>query len=256
MRYLPFFPALTIFLLASGCTKPEPDELIEPGPTQVMFSDRVTDLGGQPVEGVVLSLWTSNSNYQTETDGNGKYHLILEEDLFPRSGEIAMTLYKSGYEVQPLIYATPLTTGTTYRSGGPALASCQSCLEVTTPWGDAYELFHLGDGSYQGSANSQFQKGTDSEWGIEFAFFTASAQPLEIAFMAKGIQFSCNANTINLNGATGSIDPSPEDGSYQQYRFTGHSQAGENSVTLITSTTCNGTDRDDWEFVGFTVKGL
>ena len=239
--------------LLPSCEKPEPEPIaIQVGEDQVLFSEAFTDQNGEPVEGATLSLWANNQQYLEVTDANGAYSLLLDQDEFPLEGQIALSLYKAGYRILPLVYAAPLEGGRTYGAISTILQQCATCLPVTTSYGTAHELFHVGDDSYNGSANSQFQKSTDAVEGIAFDFRATGSGPIRVSFYAKGVQGSCTENVIRLNDTSFEMDPSPENGDYTFYSFSFDPASGPQTVQLIIAA-CT-FDRDDWEFIGFTVE--
>ena len=257
-----YFPLLAIYVaLLTGCPDSEEVSMIPPEPTQseVMFNDVVTTELGDPLADVLLTVWADNERLTTVTDEAGEYRLIVGVDRFPTAGEIAMTFYKPGYAVRPVRYAAPLTGGVTYVTNVSSLRDCSGCYELSTAWmGDAFGLWHVGDDSYRGPSNSQFQKASDSDTGIRFEFTSAVTQPVRISFLGKGLDgdhATCNNNLLRINGGDVEIRDSPTDGSYGAYRFQAVAQQGSNVLDILTAT-CAGGDLDDWEFIGLTVEAL
>ena len=254
MKALYYPLSLITFVVINSCTKPEPDTpIIEPDASEVLFSETIVDESGAAVKGATLALWTGNQRYATTTDGRGTYNLLVDAEEFPRQGQIALSLYHPEHYLLPLVYSAPLSGGTTYRAEGSVLQSCAGCLNVSTPAGFAYELFHLGDDSYTGSVNSQFQKSTDAVEGMDFTFVATGSGTLKVSFYAKGVQDLCTDNTIALGGSHYELSPSPGNGDYQKYIFKFAPVDGPQTLRITTGRNCSG-DRDDWEFIGLTVE--
>ncbi len=115
------------------------------------------------------------------------------------------------------------------------------------------QLHHLGDDSYTGSVNSQFQLSTEgSRYGKSFIVDAGqldSSQAI-LRITSKGAQ---NSNKIALNGQNiGSLCCSPEDGSFGTLEWTFDAKIlkeGANSFTINSvSSGQSGTDIDDFEF--------
>lgn len=75
------------------------------------------------------------------------------------------------------------------------------------------ELIHLGDDSFTGSTNSQFQKGSDSENGVLFRFDPIHSSQFRVIFFAKGVQ--CEDNAVIFGNKVNKLTMSPENGDYQ-----------------------------------------
>ena len=255
MKAHTLLPCLLATVVFSSCLTPEPDTpAIQPAEYEVLFSETIVDESGAGVEGATLALWTGNQRYTAVTDGNGTYNLLVEAAEFPETGQVALSLYHPEHYLLPLVYSAPLLGGTTYRAKGSVLKSCAGCLSVFTSLGVPHELFHVGDDSYNGSANSQFQKATDAVEGMEFSFVGTGSGPVKVTFYAKGVQGSCTNNTVALNGSYYEMDPSPDNGDYRSYAFRFDPVSGPQTLRITTAANCSNTDRDDWEFIGLTVE--
>jgi hypothetical protein len=112
------------------------------------------------------------------------------------------------------------------------------------------KVHHLGDDSYSGSANSQFQKNAE---GTEFvqSFVIGNAHynnyaKATLSFKAKGIQY--NDNKLFINDKSYVLEESPSDGSYGNYSIDINKteyQEGDNEIKLESG---YGGDYDDFEF--------
>ena len=114
------------------------------------------------------------------------------------------------------------------------------------------QLHHLGDGHYDGSINSEFQRAGAE--GTEFSkiFFIDDFQynnfrRAKVTFEAKGVQ-NYNDQLI-INNYRTSLQSSPDDGSYGTQSFTidkSEYHPGENEIKITSGYT---TDFDDFEFI-------
>jgi len=112
------------------------------------------------------------------------------------------------------------------------------------------KVHHLGDDSYSGSVNSQFQKKTE---GTSFSksFDISSAQynnygKATLKFKAKGIQ---SGGQLLVNSERYNLSSSPSDGSYTTYTIELEKidyKQGNNSLQVISKS--SGSDYDDFEF--------
>jgi len=213
-----------------------------------------------------ISLWADGRRYRTNADANGEYSLEVPLDALPRSGQISMSVYKPGYRVVTALYSAPLQEGTTYTlSDTNRMQTCADC--VSFDFSSSHQLWHIGDDSFSGSVNSQFQKRSDTSDRLVFPFIVpADKTQLKVSFWAKGVQSSDTGNLpsqiwlsddVNLLG-TFDIYDSPESGAYRyyEYDFTIPSSS-EFYLGMIAGTaqSQNG-DIDDWEFNGLNIEAF
>jgi len=127
-------------------------------------------------------------------------------------------------------------------------------------------LHHLGDGSFSGSVNSQFQRSTEgTSYSVSFELnsnqLTSSAYKLYIT--AKGLDFQ---NFVKMNGATiGFLSSSPFDGPFDIDSISDGSfdtetiavsmfNLQESNTLQISSVQNVDTDYDDFEFTNVLLK--
>ena len=127
---------------------------------------------------------------------------------------------------------------------------CPNCIRLTNS--RAHELIHLGDDSFGGSINSQFQKSSDSDIGVRINFVAPASGRFRVFFEAKGVQCP---NTIYYGNKYYTLDSSPSNGGFRSYSFIFDADPNVDSIEIYTSV-CSGTDKDDWEFIGLYIEAI
>ena len=185
----------------------------------------------------------------TTTDVDGNFALVAEESLLPDSFAIVVVL--DGFK--PAAAAL-------VNDGEVINVDTISLEELTASFikiEDVPTVHHLGDDSFSGSVNSQFQRSTEGPTLVRNFNATEdliSTTTLELIWIAKGIQ---SANTISINGAqVGSTPDTNTDGSFSVQSITldvaGVLVVGSNTITIgsvATGIVGAGADIDDFEFV-------
>lgn len=199
-----------------------------------------------------------STSYTTQTDGNGKCELDMPAADVAGVKYPAASVTKTGYEPQTIL-CNSLKAGETC-SQEVYLIPLASNMSIPVG-GDT--VMHLGDGLFEGSVNSQFQKASD---GTELVFPIADwAEKVKIPGVttatvyvdAKGWQSDICNNVIELSGDAGTQTlrggVSPAEGYWaggRQVPFVfSVAKVGTAKASLrITSGTCNdSTDMDDFE---------
>ena len=254
MKYtFKLFALIGISILMLSCSKDE----LKPG--IVRFSDIITDDSGNRLKGVEVVLWINDTRYSSTTDKRGKFIIDIEIGEFPSSGYIAMSIFENLFRPKTVTYLLPIQEGSYALGGNNRLESCPTCIQIDSE--RSHELWHLGDDSYGGAVNSQFQKNTDGT-GINFQLGSSEDyQNIRVSFYAKGVQINgCSTNTriisvSDLRARQQTLSPSNDDGSYSLQSFTFGNQPPVREISLI-SGDCSFPDFDDWEFTGLFVEGL
>ena len=214
-----------------------------------IVTDSSTD---EAVVGAQISLdlinTTSDTNpvVLTTTDALGVFSLVAEDSLIPDSFVVVITA--DGF--RPV--AQPLTnTGENIASPGITLIAQTDNFVVIEPMPSVH---HLGDNSFSGSANSQFQRTTEGP-SLVRSFNISSEQlgqdEIILNWVAKGIQ---HPNRIIINGSDVAVtDDTNVDGSYTVQSITlsvaGVLVEGANTLTVESIPTQFANDIDDFEFV-------
>ena len=205
-----------------------------------------------PLAGAQVSLELVNTSSDTnpvvltETDAEGGFALVAAQDLIPESFVIVIT----ADDFQPI--AIPLTNVNEFITAGEIALTAISDnfvgIEVLP------SVHHLGDDSFTGSENSQFQRNTEGSQLVR-SFNLSSEQALSetlfFNWVAKGIQIP---NTLSINGSfVASSQNTNSDGSYSLQslllRTSGILLEGANVLTIESQSTNVGNDIDDFEFV-------
>ena len=218
-------------------------------------ADSVT---GGTVAGATVSYQAGTTEFTTQTNGDGSCRLDLPAAEVAGVAYPAATVTKDGFEPQTIL--CPTLQGGSACSQDVQLIPLASNISIPVG-GD--KLMHLGDGVFDGSVNSQFQKATD---GVELVFRIADwAEQVKVTGItkatvyldAKGWQSDVCSNLIALSGDVGLVTlpggVSPAVGYWgggRQVPFEfAVAQVGTQSAELrITAGACIGTtDVDDFE---------
>jgi len=228
---------------------------------QVQFRSRLTSSDGSSISGARVAIWANDRLYRDTSDSDGFYTILAPLREFPTSGFISLSVYGEGFRPAAATYGTPLNGGERYTIGGGtrALERCPDCLTITNDSsGRAHGLWHLGDDSFTGSQNSQFQKSSDSRTGLVFQFNEPfNASQITVTFIAKGINAESCSSVINYASNSDLLDQrilqsSPVDGSYRIQRYV-FSASGGTGIGIIPGQ-CNNSDIDDFEFTRITIE--
>lgn len=246
-------------LFVYACKDSEFEDSLYPDQDVVTFKDIVLE-NNQPVPGAVVSIYANGKRYVDITDAHGEYDLVVPADSLLVDGFMSLSIALGTYKPLNVTYQAPLTANAVYDSKNVAkgMTKCAGCLNVANE--NFSELYHLGDDSFSGSINSQFQKVSD---GIEvsFNFTNSTSSKLKFNFEAKGIQTNIDPSVtptrIVFAGVEYPLDMSPDDGSYAAYSVVVNNDPAVDTVFFRTSSPrpIDG-DVDDWEFTSFYIEGL
>lgn len=212
----------------------------------------VDDKTGQPVAGAQVYFVANGQTFSTLTNSSGRFSLEFETANIPTN--VAYWVAKTGYI--PLARNLKLT-GTSADAGTLRLEPLDAgtILVEVIP-----DLHHLGDNSYGGTPNSQFQK-ANTEGTVFTRNFTVSAMQRGatgalLTLAAKGLE--CPNQLLVNQALIGYLDSSPPDGSFGTITFqvpTTTYVSGANTLS-IRSIPCSGSDSDDFEFTNVVIRFL
>ncbi|MEM7738958.1 MAG: hypothetical protein AAF267_24615 [Deinococcota bacterium] len=234
-----------VFCLALvGCTPSEIVSTIINELDVVEITGIVETRSGEPIENVTVRAPLGDRIFQDETDSVGSFTLLLPNDELPRN--FLLLFYKEGF----------VPVGKNYSRSGSRRLEVNVDIEETRPnqvFADGFlNLVHLGDDSYSGSINSQFQKRTD---GLTHTTFfdipleLMSYQSVTLSILAKGLQVE---NELIINDTlVAYLDSSAETGAFTRVIFEPFEtqallRSGRNTLR-INSVFAGGT-YDDFEF--------
>jgi len=225
-----------------------------------IISGTVSDIvSGSKIAEAQISLELVNSESQNDaivqstTDEQGEFALAVPNDLLPDSFVLVVT--SEGYRPEVVIY----------NNNDSTLISTE--IELTAESADFVQIeanpnvHHLGDNSFSGSANSQFQRSAEGVTLLRnFNVTAAQADSTEIMlrWVAKGIQ---QENTVVINGQQLAVSPDTEvDGSFTAQSIPlaveGILVEGSNTIEINSNLKVSNNDYDDFEFVFIGLTGL
>jgi hypothetical protein len=208
------------------------------------FTGRVIDSSSNPLSSAVITLTLPEENITTTTDENGNYSFKVEGTI---PSTIALTASLTSYSNSAVnIYTTDKNE---FSNNFVLSEGSSNVIEIDNA------LHHLGDDTYSGNVNSQFQAITEGieyikEFEVDNLFLQNGQVTLEL--FVKGSQDSTNEgfpNTISLNDVVvGSLGDSPVDGSFEKISVNfpiSYLNEGSNSIKIIS---VEGNTYDDFEF--------
>jgi len=212
------------------------------------------DTAGKPVSGATAKIVSNSKVFSVLSDSTGYYDLVIPSaDAYYLPDMFTYSVSKTGYV--PLSYKGAKNT-TNYNDTTPMV-----------PIDNTYVVFeieplthHLGDSSYSGTQNSQFQYA--SAEGLTFSkTFTLTSQPTQypyayVTLLHKGINSVCQ-NTIGINLTTSVLPSSDANGGYSELNLklpTSGFKANQSNTLAIKSGACTSTDHDDFEFQNVIIK--
>ena len=180
------------------------------------------------------------------TDALGNYSIKVDKENFKNSSDVTYLIYayKEGYV--PSTKTLKMTDSDSYSLDfviNPIKVN-EVVLEIEP------KVHHLGDDSYSGSVNSQFQKKTEGtsfnkSFNISLTQYSNYGKAT-LKFEAKGIQ---TGGKLVINSESYNLSSSPSNGSYMTYNIElekSNYKQGSNSLQVISKS--SGSDYDDFEF--------
>lgn len=215
---------------------------------------------GAPISGALVraeliqSAFAREGVVQTRSLPSGLYRIALDLDSLPAT--FALTVSAPGYVPAPLLLRRSDLdpSGSSERDMELEPASLTVVAIEPEPL-----LHHLGDGTFEGAINSQFQR--QAEGVIFQRFFSLSQQQassarFEISFIAKGVDAA--GSTFVLNEQSIAIPATDNEGSFSTVSFEGDTsqylQAGSNVFTIAAGFVAQISDYDDFEFVNPVIR--
>ncbi|MEM0982769.1 MAG: carboxypeptidase regulatory-like domain-containing protein [Planctomycetota bacterium] len=221
-------------------------EYVEPIDARLRLSGLVRDEDtGEPIEGATIKIDLQGTDLVVATDAAGEFALTADD--IPST--VALTASHPGYVPgAESLDERDLEDGAYVEMLLSALDPYDIALESTP------EVHHLGDDSFSGRVNSQFQRETEGvSIGLPFVLGDEQAGPeilsAELSVLMKGTQ---SENRVELNGRViGESRPSPSDGSFREQRFRVPVDLLLEGGNLLRfrSARASRSDRDDFEFV-------
>lgn len=225
------------------------------------FQGTIKDVSGVVIQGAeVFVPFGQRQAWGGTTDSKGHYEFDARAADFAKVSPVAMIVFKDGY-LPRAYYYTRVQEGATFNlttdpSNAPRVLAANEFVPT-----NAYGLWHIGDDSYSGSANSQLQVATSGtslgfpivQWSTQLAQQYHSAT---VQLVARGVQsVQCPGNLFGVYAEglpmTSAIRPSDSDagGGFSAYRFTVPLPSITPGVRLmfgVISGNC-AADRDDFE---------
>lgn len=215
------------------------------GGNDFTITGTLVDSSGGGIAGAEVTLEGDGETYSEISDSNGNFSLTFNRTDIPDT--VAFIVVKDGYI--PLAHSLTLGNGDAIDTGNLILEAQSSDIVVLEL---VPELHHLGDDSFGGSANSQFQSPAEYKKTFTRAFDVTidqlTASSVTISLLAKGLQIS-NELRVNAN-LIGFLDSSPDDGSFGSITFSNIpiSYFVEGRNWLFIESVSNGFNYDDFEF--------
>ncbi len=225
-----------------------------------VISGTITDIeSGNVVANAQVSLDLINTESQNDavlqssTDEQGMFAIVAPNNLLPDSFVLVAT--SDDYRPEVVIYNNNDETAI-----NAEIELTPESAEFTSIEANP-SVHHLGDDSFTGSANSQFQRSAEGVTLLRnFNVTAAQASSTEImlSWVAKGIQ---EANTVVINGQELAITPNTNtDGSFDAQLISlaveGILTEGANTIEINSAQQASNNDYDDFEFVFVGLTGL
>ena len=205
---------------------------------------------------LIQSAFARDGVVQTRSLSNGRYRIALDLESLPPT--FALTVAAPGFIPAPLL----LRRSDLNPSG---VSERTVVLEPANPLVLAIEpeplLHHLGDDTFEGVINSQFQR---QQEGVLFQrFFSlsqeqASSPRFEVSFVAKGVNESGSVFALNNNSIA--LPATDSEGSFSIASFEGETsqyfQPGSNVFTISSGFVAEINDYDDFEFINPLIRFL
>ncbi|MEM9065635.1 MAG: hypothetical protein AAGB51_09125 [Planctomycetota bacterium] len=244
-------PSAPVPSLAFRSAAPLPTQA--PAPESLLIAGSVIDAETMlPVAGAIVRYDADGGDqlrFRTGEDGTFELTTLELPDVF------ALTAVRAGYE-------PGASEGTLrgVRRGAPIEIFLTPESRFTVALEEEPRVHHLGNDSFSGRVNSQFQRQSEGEvYEAEF-FLPADAAPpnvgsARIVMLLKGAQ---TENPIWINGRRldDTLTDSPESGRYEEWSADVPSawlRPGRNTLR-IRSVNAPGTDIDDFEFVNVRIE--
>lgn len=225
----------------------------------IITGDVTDSVTAMPVADAQVSLELINANSETNpvvlatTDVQGSFTLVAEDSLIPDS--FVIVINANGF--QPIALPLSNTGVEIVASGIKVIQSSDNFVAIEK----RPSVHHLGDDSFSGSQNSQFQRNTEGgslSRSFNLSADQANQSELVLIWVAKGLQLP---NTISINGnSVAMTDNSNIDGSFTEQSITlpvsGMLNQGANTLSVESAMDTFSNDLDDFEFVFIGLSAL
>ncbi|MGH7604299.1 MAG: carboxypeptidase-like regulatory domain-containing protein [Gemmatimonadaceae bacterium] len=254
-------------LACSGATDTS-DSATGPAAGFEQFKGTINDDSGGPLGGASVTIpYGVGQSWGGTTDNTGAFKFEARASDYNNVSPVLMVVFKARYLPRTFVFTRVVDGGTetlvTDASTGPRALAANEFV----PDG-AQSLWHIGDASFDGSANSQLQVGT-SGTGLGFPIINWDATLAQqfhsatIQFVARGIQTGlCPGNRVGVfaenSTVSTSVPPSDSDpnGGFSGYHLIvpiNNYPIGVRLMFGVQSGGCAAGDRDDWEFASVLV---
>jgi hypothetical protein len=210
------------------------------------FKGSVVDENNQSLDNVEIILQLADKNITSVCDNNGNYELDIDKNIsFP----VLLTAVKEGYmPASKNVYKE--NNDTVYNIDFQLQKKSDNVVVIDK------SLHHLGDDSYSGTINSQFQvKSEGTVYTKKFNLtqdFLNSAYNVKLTLYVKGAQYT---NEVYLNGKfIDYLDRSPSDGSFGYYEINVPVNDLKTENVLEIKSKYYNNDYDDFEFANIQLK--
>lgn len=215
-------------------------------------SGRIRNVNGSPISDVKVAVQyirdSTDGISSVMTDSEGKFDLDLSSNDLP--DHFLVILSKAGYV--PLTISVDKNTSDSFNLE-------EVLTEITE---DIYvveidpALHHLGDDSFDGVINSQFQvsaEGISYSRSFSLSSLQAASISANLTLTAKGLQ---NSNKLYINGVQiGLLNRSPSNGSFREEFFeVPKNLLGLSNTIEIIANLSSSTDYDDFEFTNIVLN--
>lgn len=218
------------------------------------------DENNQPIKNAKIAVTLDKIEYSTRSDSMGKYSLKTPQDYaYPKYFSGVITA--EGYKPSTLLLGFSSNTLTVNNdSNSPKL---QTLKETDVIFFNGLTIIHLGDDSFSGSSNSQFQVSAQGlTWKDSFNYSAEQKNKYNqicITMTGKGIEASVTKSFISLTNQSGKIlkqnlVDSDSSGSYSssQNCFALSDFSANDQISLNISSNNGGTGYDDFEVINIT----
>lgn len=203
----------------------------------------------EPIPNATIVLDVSGNKFEAQTSSQGQYYLELPDGFellivgvqAPGYGSSNFSIKESVVDTHVLaqypVYLVPIKPG-------------------TIPVGDTSRVFHLGDDSYSGSINSQFQKDAQGlEAIIPFEVPAGHLSQYETARLFITVKGSQYSNEIQINDSlVGTLSRSPRNGDFENQYLDIDIATLNVAENLLVIRSDYSSDYDDFEFTNIYIE--
>lgn len=185
--------AVTLTACGGGGDGSTGSDELQPAAGFAVVQGQLTDSSGAPLAGAqVLAPFGNSQAWGSDTDAQGKFAFQARAADFTGVDPVAVVIHKSGYR-PTTVYFGGIQQGARYVVPANASTSPRALAAGEYAAKGLIGLWHLGDDSFSGSANSRLQTGTrgrlaDFEITTWTAEHKAAYSKAVVEFVGRGIQ--------------------------------------------------------------------